>query len=229
VIQNNLFLGITTTEDETGIAVVSGKNVLWIRLDIIPSAEIPSQVSQQNETLFDFIKQALTELSCEIKDLSGIGIVIGPGKFTSLRVGLACAKGLALPYNIKLKGMGTLEALVYSVLATGVQNEAIIVPVIDIRRGEVYYQIYKGTLPISAPKISFPNEFVKDLPENSILVGSGVIRYKNLIQEGAAVSYVISEVRCPNPVMVAQYAQKAILAGEFDDPDSLVPVYLRDV
>ncbi|MCY4353703.1 MAG: tRNA (adenosine(37)-N6)-threonylcarbamoyltransferase complex dimerization subunit type 1 TsaB [Truepera sp.] len=79
------------------------------------------------------------EAGCVPRNLSGIGVGIGPGSYTGLRVGLATAKGLARGLNIPLAGCDTLEALAASDLAEGETVYA----TLDARRGNVYVGIYR--------------------------------------------------------------------------------------
>ncbi|MCS7258684.1 MAG: tRNA (adenosine(37)-N6)-threonylcarbamoyltransferase complex dimerization subunit type 1 TsaB [candidate division WOR-3 bacterium] len=224
MVEDNFFLGITTTENETGIALIKQEQVLYQKCEFTPL-----DISFHNETIFIFIKSAFESSSITAKDLSGIGVVLGPGRFTSLRVGIACAKGLALPHNIKIKGFNTLEALVLSVSAHELNKDQIIVPIIDIKRGEIYYQIYKHTEPISEPKITNAHEIANIFPPNAILVGSGVMRYAELLKNNALKPYRICSQHNPNPTIIAQYARQAILSGKTDELTDINPIYIRPV
>ncbi len=64
------------------------------------------------ERLAPMVAEILDEAGIKPRDLRHIGVTLGPGSFTGLRIGLAFAKGLASGLGLKLKGIGTLEALV---------------------------------------------------------------------------------------------------------------------
>ena len=75
-----------------------------------------------------------------------IGVTIGPGSFTGIRVGLATARGLALASGKPVVGISTLDAI-----ACAAPGEDPVMVVLDARRGEVYAGLYDGNRsPISA-------------------------------------------------------------------------------
>ncbi len=81
--------------------------------------------------------------------LDRIGVTVGPGSFTGLRVGLAFAKGLAFALNRPCLGLGTLEALAASLGG----RDGPVAAVIDAGRGRVYLQLFDGAASLSAPDI----------------------------------------------------------------------------
>jgi tRNA threonylcarbamoyladenosine biosynthesis protein TsaB len=85
------------------------------------------------ERLGPMVQQVMAEAGVAFGELDRIGVTVGPGSFTGVRVGLAFAKGLALALDIPLIGLGTLEAL-----AASVEPEGRVAAVIDAKRGQVY-------------------------------------------------------------------------------------------
>lgn len=83
----------------------------------------------------DFLQR---ELSLELKDFDLLAVAAGPGSFTGLRVGLAAAKGWSEVYRKPIAAVSALEAV-------AVQSRSpapLIVPVLDARRGQVYFGFY---------------------------------------------------------------------------------------
>ena len=96
--------------------------------------------SQHGENLIDRIERVLDDAGWARHDVDLIGVSIGPGGFTSVRVGLATAKGLALA--LKKPIVGVLSLRVHArALATG--DEHIRVPILDAYRGEVFTGAYE--------------------------------------------------------------------------------------
>ncbi|MBS4015898.1 MAG: tRNA (adenosine(37)-N6)-threonylcarbamoyltransferase complex dimerization subunit type 1 TsaB [Candidatus Latescibacteria bacterium] len=214
-------MGITTTEKETGIAFVENNKILYEKTE---QAE-----ARQNELLFNNLDLAFKTLNISPAHLAGIGIVIGPGMFTSLRVGLACAKGLAVVNNIPIKAFKTLQALSFSVPDKMLVDKITIIPVIDIRREELYYQIYQGCEPITEPQISKPDVFTQIIPEKAFLIGSGIKNYADVIKTNTKRQFDICEYHYPIPSAVAFNAQLCITNNDISDTASLVPFYVRSV
>ena len=90
------------------------------------------------EAIATLTREAMAEASVAFRDLDRIGVTVGPGSFTGLRVGLAFAKGLALAWDTPLVGIGTLEALLASVEGGRVLAS------VDAGRGQVYLQLEGG-------------------------------------------------------------------------------------
>jgi len=86
------------------------------------------------EAIATLTREAMAEAGVTFKALDRIGVTVGPGSFTGLRVGLAFAKGLALAWDTPLTGLGSLAAL-----AASVEGERVIAAV-DAGRGQVYFQ-----------------------------------------------------------------------------------------
>lgn len=81
-----------------------------------------------------------------------IGVTVGPGSFTGLRVGLAFAQGLGAALDRPVIGLSTLQALAASVPEPAGQDcSGAVAAVIDARRGQVYLQTFLDGEPLDAP------------------------------------------------------------------------------
>jgi tRNA threonylcarbamoyladenosine biosynthesis protein TsaB len=90
------------------------------------------------ERLAPMVREVMAEAGLNFAEVDRIGVTVGPGSFTGLRVGLAFAKGLALALDRPCVGVGVLEAL-----AAGCPETAsVTAAVIDAGRGRVYLQIF---------------------------------------------------------------------------------------
>ena len=104
-----------------------------------------------------------------------IGVTVGPGSFTGLRVGLAFALGLGAALDRPVVGVSTLDALAASVPAKGM-----VAAVIDARRGQVYARLFRDGAPLGEAE-ALPLETACD----RILAAAGAAR-PTLVGSGAA-------------------------------------------
>ena len=74
------------------------------------------------------------------RDLRGVGVGVGPGSYTGLRVGVAAAKGIAQGLGVPLRGESTLAAMAAGVLS---EAEPCGVVALDARRGNVYAGVFR--------------------------------------------------------------------------------------
>lgn len=105
-----------------------------------------------------------------------IGVTVGPGSFTGLRVGLAFALGLGAALDRPVVGISTLDALAASV-PDG--DQGLVAAVIDARRGQVYARLFRDGVPLGEAE-ALPLETARDRiraeagAARPVLVGSGV-------------------------------------------------------
>lgn len=100
------------------------------------------------ERLAPMVRDLMGEARLAFGDLDRVGVTVGPGSFTGLRVGLAFAKGLALALDRPCVGVGALEAL-----AASAGSRGFCAAVIDAGRGHVYLQLFEAGRPLTAPEI----------------------------------------------------------------------------
>ncbi len=92
-----------------------------------------------SETLLPMVKSVLTRAGLTMTDVSAVGTTRGPGSFTSVRIGLASAAGLAFARSVPLYALSTLETLAGNAArADGSPAYEWAMPLMDARKGEVY-------------------------------------------------------------------------------------------
>ena len=84
-----MILGLDTTTERLHLALVAGERAWTRRLDATPGRS-------HSATLLAAVTELLDQAGAAPRDLSGVVACVGPGGFTSLRVGVATAEGLAL-------------------------------------------------------------------------------------------------------------------------------------
>ena len=159
------------------------------------------------------VRDVMGEARLDFADLDRVGVTVGPGSFTGLRVGLAFGKGLGLALGRSCVGVGTLEALAFG--AEGVTAAAI-----DAGRGNLYIQVFDTGAALMAPDILSLAGAAARLIEvcggrELTLVGPGAA----LLHETAPGVRLI-ERPAPSPEAVARLAATAALAPA-------TPLYLR--
>jgi len=113
------------------------------------------------EHLAPMVKAVLEDAQVSVADLDRIGVVVGPGGFTGVRVALSFARGLVIGTDIPAVGVTSLAALAGNVCAP---PSGLIAPVIDARRGQVYAALYgEGGEPLVPPFVATPKEALQNL------------------------------------------------------------------
>ncbi len=109
--------------------------------------EIDGEDLMHSEKLHVFIEECLKKAGIQPNELSAISVSKGPGSYTGLRIGVSAAKGLCYGLEIPLIAIETLTAMAHSV-ASKVEPNAVLIPMIDARRIEVFCSIHQAGITI---------------------------------------------------------------------------------
>jgi len=174
------------------------------------------------EHLAPMAAAALIEAGVAIRDLDRVGVVVGPGGFTGVRVGLSFARGLAIGTDLDVVGVTSLAALAENI--ENAEPDALIAPVIDARRGQLYAGLYRrGGALLIAPFVATPEQVSETLQKVAgahpvSLVGSGAAQIAHNSRD-----WVDSGV--PEQISAKYVAQLAAAAPPPEGPPG--PLYLR--
>ncbi len=124
-----LVLALEAATADLSVALLRGEDLV---------DEISAPVGPAAETLLPTVDQLLDRAGVALGELEAFAISIGPGSFTSLRVGIATVKGLAFESDLPIAPVSTLAALARAADPT----DRLVVPMLDARRGEVYAAAY---------------------------------------------------------------------------------------
>ncbi len=216
-----MLLALDTSTRMLGIALYDGVQIL---------SEM-SWISRGHHTreLAPAILDTLSRCNVQVSMLGAIGVAIGPGSFTGLRIGLAVAKGLSYSQHLSLIAIPTLDILaaaqplradltLATVLRAGRKRLAVGWYKVVNNSWESIGDVENLTLEVLADRIKEPTLVCGELTE-PIRRRLGR-KYKNVILVSPAQS-----IR--RPAVLAELAWKRWQAGDLDDPATMSPFYLH--
>jgi tRNA threonylcarbamoyladenosine biosynthesis protein TsaB len=215
-----VILSLETSTDVCSVALYDNRRVL----SSIALREPQAHASK----LGPLIERAMRESHTSLKDLRAVAITNGPGSYTGLRIGTSTAKGLCYALDIPLISVGTLELLAFQGSAHNAGN-ALLCPMIDARRMEVYCLIADGALNILEPPsatVVDHNSFAELLSEHRVLFfGNGASKCREVIVHPNAI--FVDDI-FPAAASLAEMADKKYAAHEFEDLVGFKPFYLKE-
>lgn len=149
-----------------------------------------------SETLLPAIARLLEQAEFSLDKVEAFGVTRGPGSFTSLRIALATALGLAFPQGKPVFALSTLETLAFAAGAEAGAGQ-LVLALLDARKGETYGALYRLNGPEKAPEqVLAPDVCLADewllrarlelaAGETLVLAGSGARAYESVLR-GAA-------------------------------------------
>lgn len=178
-----------------------------------------------SQTVMPMVDYCLKGASLSVGDIDLFAVSSGPGSFTGLRIGIGTAKGLAYACGKMCAGVSTLKALAYNIAPT----DALIVPIMDARRNQVYCAAYKyeGDLlsELIAPSAEDIAVLCGRLTGRAIFVGDGVRVYREQIS-----AIMKNKALFAPPQLCLQSAASVCFAALNEkpiSPEALEAVYLR--
>lgn len=219
---SDLVLAIETSSIWTGVALARGEEILAER-----SVE---SLSRHNEVLSGLIAEVMRETAKDFADLSVLGVSIGPGSFTALRIGLLFAKGIAFAHSLKIVPVVTLDVLNASL---PIEDEAQFrLPVLDAYKNEVFTALYRGSKRVSEPVIVDP-AFIASLAGSPVhtepvrVFGPASLKYEESLRAslGKRLHMPENPQIAPTPSALARLGYER--REDACDPADLEPFYLR--
>lgn len=217
-----MILAIDTSTQWIGLALFDGAQILY--------SKVWRTSRRHTVELVPAIKAALAESGVELAALKAIAVALGPGSFTSLRIGLAVAKGIALAQRVPLIGVPSLD-----ITANGIPlADHPLLAVLKAGRGRLAVQRY---LPGDGHWEADGDIFIASADELEEMITSPTIIAGEITQEDRRVlerrwrnALVASPSRnIRQPSALAEIAWKRFEKGEVDDPVTLAPIYLHTI
>lgn len=222
-----LILGIDTATQVASVGIIRKGDVL--------AEESRHERANHTETLLPLIERVLDEAEMTLPQIDGIGVSIGPGSFTGLRIALGTVKGFAYALGQKVVGVPTLDALAATVSEwEGKEWEGLICPLLDARKREIYAALFRRDLDgnlikLLSDQVLVPQQLLEQITEPCLFLGDGVETYGELIRQhcGTLAQLLPFTTHHPRGAVIAQMAWERLQNGDHDDLQSLIPTYVR--
>jgi tRNA threonylcarbamoyladenosine biosynthesis protein TsaB len=213
-------LALDTASDVAGIAIVENAALL---------GEVTWYARQSHSRqLLPSVDWLLGQVGRTKEQIGSIFVCTGPGSYAGMRVGISTAKALSFALGTSIVGVGRLEAEALPLVeATGAR----VVPLQAAGRAELAWAAYTpgdgGMAEVAPPQLSGLRDLLHVLKYGDVITGD----IDRLTPDTMAAFEVIGcRVVPPSPSRVAAVARLGYLrlqTGDVDDPDALVPLYLR--
>jgi tRNA threonylcarbamoyladenosine biosynthesis protein TsaB len=234
-------LAIETSTMLGGIAIMDDLSGLIAELRL-------NVKSTHSERLMTGIDHVLKQAGLKVSDIDVFAVAIGPGSFTGLRIGLSTMKGFSYATGKPIVSVPTLEALAWNFPYC----KSPVCTMLDARKKEVYAALFKwdnngfirliNEVSIKIDRLLEKIKERKDLSsslaeegkgeffgESIIFTGEGTLLYRDKIFEvmGEKAISASLEKMVPSPANVAHLGIKKAKKGDFSEPVSLIPFYIR--
>lgn len=225
-----MVLAIESATEHVGVAI-GGRDGVLAAIEV-------GRGRRHAETVAPAVAEVCRLAEVRLADLDAVAVDVGPGLFTGMRVGIASAQAFARAVRIPVVGVSSLEVLAHRFHL----GERTIVPVVDARKGEVFWSVYRPTVSgdrraahaVGPARCSSLDELVAEVAERGeevLCVGDGAVRYRSELE--AALPAVVADAsasRLSVALLLDLAVRRALHEGlGLDDTAALAvePLYLR--
>ncbi|MBA3531007.1 MAG: tRNA (adenosine(37)-N6)-threonylcarbamoyltransferase complex dimerization subunit type 1 TsaB [Ardenticatenales bacterium] len=218
-----MLLALDSATRQAGLALYDGERIL---------AETLWQGNvHHTEWIAPALEEALRRIHVTAAELTAVGVAVGPGSFTGLRVGISLAKGLAAARNLPIIGVSTLDVTAYPHL----DRDDLLCVLVQVGRGRHAYTFYRGAFPaLSSPAIgdihAVAAAIVAQPDETPVrVIGELSMDERHALAEtlGAWDPLLPPALALRRPAVLAEMAWQRFQAGDVDDLHTLEPIYLQ--
>ncbi len=215
---------ILCIESSTEICSVA----LFLDDQLIALAE-NNEGNKHSEIITILIKKCFDQAGKDIANLAAVAVSLGPGSYTSLRVGMSTAKGLCFALDIPLITIPSLDILAKGAIQNmEILEKTLIIPIIDARRMEVYAAIFNNVGHKIYPEkaIILDDEFMQSINtsfKNIVVTGNGAPKFQaNFHQENVLYGSFETSAK-----MMGKEAFYKFLSKQFENIAYAVPYYYK--
>jgi len=216
-----MYLAIDTSTGTASLALVEDNEVL---------VELTWRCEQNHTTqLLSHLAYLLNQTKLNLQSTKGIIVARGPGSFNGLRVGIGTAKGLAFSLEIPIVGISSLEAEAYQHAETGLP----ICPIFNAGRGEIATAIHQAKhnewRQLIAEHITTVETLCSQITTKTVFCGEFIptiaTQLRKQLKQKAVIPSPATGLRRAS--FLAELGLKRLEAGDYDNPATLQPLYLR--
>ena len=213
-----MYLALDTSTDTAGLALVGDNEVF---------AESTWRCGQNHTTqLLPRLMQLLDQAELSLQSARGIIVARGPGSFNGLRVGISTAKGLAFSLGIPLVAISTLAAEAYQHAATDLP----VCPLFDAGREEIATAIYRQKegewRQLITEQLTTVAALCSRITEKTVFCGELTPLIATQLSKELRQKAVLAAT-ARRAIFLAELGRKRLQAGDYDNPATLQPLYLR--
>jgi tRNA threonylcarbamoyladenosine biosynthesis protein TsaB len=213
-----ILLGFDTATPRTAVALQAGDEPPREAVHDPAAGERPGHTTH----LLALAAGLLEDAGLRFADVELIGVGLGPGTFTGLRIGVATARSLAQATGARLSGVSSLAALAQNVAAPSV------LAVLDARRGEAFVAGYHDGAEVLAPAALPPAELERLPPPPGggtwLAAGDGAVRFRDALEHAGTT--VLPDIDPAHRITAAAICRLARAAGPAFR-DEVTPTYVR--
>lgn len=220
-------VAIETSGRQGSVAIAHGPELLAAR-------QLP-EGNRHATALMPALQSLLQEQRWAPDQIDHLYLSLGPGSFTGLRIAVAIARALAQAIGCKLVGVPSLDVIAHNAPATF----GVVLPVLDAKRGQIFSARYErdaaGALHRSTEAaLVDPRLFVEEAIARAaargestvVILGEGIDYHRPALANPAAVE--LDRVLWPGRAQIVhQLGWRLAQRGEFTQPQSLLPLYIR--
>jgi tRNA threonylcarbamoyladenosine biosynthesis protein TsaB len=214
-----IVLGLDTATKACSAAV-------W-RDGVVLAHECAHMERGHTEALVPMVRRVLAAAAAGFADVRLVGVTVGPGAFTGLRVGVATARGIALAADIPCIGVTTLEAIAAAVPRRE-RDDRTVLAVLDTRRGDFYAQAFSAQENEAAAPQSVDAAGLPDLvaAREALVVGDARVAAVAALRAAGIAAEAVGGSDHADAGVVAAIAAWRFHAADID-PERPLPLYVR--
>ncbi len=174
-----------------------------------------------------FVDEVLRDSGVRPEELDAVAIGRGPGSYTGLRIGTSLAKGLCYGLDIPLIAINSMAALAELASGEGLPSDALLCPMLDARRMEVYAQVFDASghelTPVVAEVVTCDSfREWRDEGRTFVIFGPGASKCREVLPDAVYLEVV------PSSLGLTRLAHAAFAKQQFEDVAYYEPFYLKE-